>query len=400
MGSWPDAPRAPTSGAGSPPRSFSSPPCCSSVFVIGQLGVPANQRRRVDQYPGGQHGTPTPQRKPSSPAGPSLAGIPVGRWTTQPDSPLSRGEVSAALVGNDAYVVGGFDTTLHTTAAVQRLDLRTGRWSISTPLPVALNHMSAVGYRGHLYVVGGYSMSGDTSTGAVRSFWRFDPASGRWSAMPAAPLARAAAGAAVLGHRLYVAGGRSDTQTTISNLAIFDFDTGVWSLGPPLHHAREHVAAVAAAGAVWLLGGRALGQGNFADVERYTPGSSAWEQMAPMPIARSSFQAVNADGKVVVVGGESTVTFSEVDELDPSADRWTRLPDLPMSGDVEPRRARPGRSPRCPSRRSFRARAGGRTYDEASRCRPAPRRHHGKPPRNRESSASPPCSMQRSFQAR
>jgi N-acetylneuraminic acid mutarotase len=189
--------------------------------------------------------------------------------------------------------------------------------------------MSAVGYDGKLYVVGGYSQAGDTSTGAVRSFWRFDPGTGRWSAMPPAPLARAAAGAAVLGHRLYVAGGRSDTLTTISTLAIFDFDTGRWSVGPPLHHAREHVAAVAADGAVWLLGGRALGQGNFTDVERYQPGAAAWQEMAPMPIARSSFQAVDAAGKIVVVGGESTVTFGEVDELDPATDRWSRLANLP-----------------------------------------------------------------------
>lgn len=259
----------------------------------------------------------------------SLAGVPVGRWTTLPDSPLSRGEVSAALTGHVAYVVGGFDPTGRTTAAVQRLDLRTGRWSISAPLPVPLNHMSAVGYSGELYVVGGYSQAGDTSAGAVRSFWRFDPATGRWSAMPPAPLARAAAGAAVLGHRLYVAGGRSDTLTTIATLAIFDFDTGTWSVGPSLHHAREHVAAVAADGAVWLLGGRALGQGNFTDVERYRPGAAAWQQMAPMPIARSGFQAVAVDGKIIVVGGESTITFGEVDEFDPANDRWSRLPSLP-----------------------------------------------------------------------
>jgi N-acetylneuraminic acid mutarotase len=190
--------------------------------------------------------------------------------------------------------------------------------------------MSAVGYGGDLYVVGGYSQASDTSAGAVRSFWRFDPAAGRWTSMPDAPLARAAAGAAVLGHLLYVAGGRSDTLTTIAALAIFDFDSGKWSLGSPLAHAREHVAMVAADGAVWLLGGRQLGQGNFADVERYRPRTRAWERMAPMPIARSGFQAVLANGKIVTVGGEdATATIGEVDALDPATGRWSRLADLP-----------------------------------------------------------------------
>jgi Kelch motif len=259
-----------------------------------------------------------------------LAGVPIGRWTTQPEAPLSRGEVSAALIGNVAYVVGGFNTSGHTIGAVERLDLRSGRWSTSPPLPEPLNHMSAVGYGGQLYVVGGYSQAGDTSAGAVRSFWRFDPSTGRWSTMPAEPLARAAAGAAVLGHRLYVAGGRSDTLTTISTLAIFDFDTGTWSQGPPLHHAREHVAAAAANGAVWLLGGRALGQGNFTDVERYQPGATAWQQMSPMPIARSGFQAVAVNRKIITVGGENAAaTIGEVDQLDPTTGHWSRLPDLP-----------------------------------------------------------------------
>lgn len=262
----------------------------------------------------------------------SLAGIPVGRWTGLAPAPHSRGEVSAALVGDSIFVVGGFDTTGHTTALVERLDPRTGRWSTSRPVPQPLNHMSAVSYGGKLYVVGGYSQPSDTSAGAVSSFWRYDPATSRWTAMSPAPLPRAAAGAAVLGHRLYVAGGRSDTLTTISTLAIFDFDTGRWSLGPSLHHAREHVAGVAAGGAVWILGGRAVGLGNFADVERYKPGASSWDRVAPMPVARSGFQAVNVGGKIVVVGGEGPAgTIAEVDELDPVTDRWTRLPDLPIA---------------------------------------------------------------------
>jgi Kelch motif len=258
-----------------------------------------------------------------------LEGIPIGRWTSLPRSPHSRAEVSAAVVGDFAYVVGGFDDAGQTTGLVERLNLRTGHWTTSRPLPKPLNHMSAAGYGGSLYVVGGYSLPGDTSAGAVRDFWRFDPATDRWTAMPAAPLPRAAAGAAVLGHRLYVAGGRSDTQTTISRLAIFDFDTGSWSLGPPLHHAREHLAGVAAGGSVWMLGGRALGQGNFADVERYRPGASSWQRMPAMPIARSSFQAVAPNGKIVTVGGEGATTFGEVDQLDPGTGRWSRLADLP-----------------------------------------------------------------------
>jgi hypothetical protein len=192
--------------------------------------------------------------------------------------------------------------------------------------------MSAVGYRGDLYVVGGYSQLGDTSSGATSDFWRFDPRRNRWQAMPRSPIARAAAGAAVLGHRLYVAGGRSDTQLTIATLAVFDFDSNRWSLGPPLRHSREHVAGAAADGAFWLFGGRALGQGNFSYVERYRPGASAWQEFPPMPIVRSSFQAVTSGRLIVLVGGEGPQgTIGEVDALNTRNGRWSRLPDLPTA---------------------------------------------------------------------
>ena len=260
-----------------------------------------------------------------------LAGIPVGRWVGLPDAPSSRGEVSAARLGDQVYVVGGFDAAGHTSAVVQRLNLRTRHWSAVGPMPRALNHMSAIGYRGRLYVVGGYASPTDTSTDAVTGFWRYDPATRHWRTMPSAPVPRAAAGAAVLGHRLYVVGGRNDTTAALSSLAIFDFRTGRWSLGPSLAHPREHLAAVAAGGAIWALGGRDQGV-NFTDVERYRPGAAGWQSMASMPVARSGFQAVSARGSIVVVGGEDgTQTVPEVERLDLRTVRWSALAPLAVA---------------------------------------------------------------------
>lgn len=276
-----------------------------------------------------------PKPVPSRPAphrGPALTGIPINRWQSRPHTLLSRSEVSATTVGNTAYVVGGFQSSLRATAAVEQMDLRTGSWRMGPSLPQPLNHMNAVSYHGALYVVGGYTQAGDTSAGATDRFWRLVPSTGRWQRLPNAPVARAAAGAAVLGDRLYVAGGRNDAQNTLTSLAIYDFRTRRWTMGPPLHRGREHVAAVAADGAVWILGGRALGQGNFADVERYAPGADTWQRRAPMPLARSSFQAVYAKNRIVVAGGEDgSSTFSEVDGLSLASGRWHRLADLPSA---------------------------------------------------------------------
>jgi Kelch motif protein len=300
------------------------------VWLIAPGGSTSHPHRAAQATAHRSHKAPHASKtKTTTPAALSLTGVPVGRWVSLPDSPTSRAEVSAARLGDDTYVVGGFDTAGQSSSLVQRYDLRTGRWATVAPLPQPLNHMSAIGYAGRLYVVGGYASPGDTSTAAVRGFWRYDPATDRWQSMPDAPVARAAAGAAVIGHRLYVAGGRNDASSALSSLAIFDFDTGHWSLGPSLAHPREHVAAVAADGALWLLGGRALGLGSFTYVERYRPGAGAWESMPAMPAARSGFQAVAVGNGIVLVGGEDgTQMVPEVDRLDLGTDHWSRLADM------------------------------------------------------------------------
>lgn len=260
------------------------------------------------------------------PATADVRGIPHERWTRLTAAPSARTEVAAARVGDAAYIVGGFDTSARSSDVVERLDLRTGKWSRSTPLPHPLNHMSVVARGTSLYVLGGYSGESDTSSGATAAFWRFDTVGHTWQRMPDAPLPRAAAGAAVLGERLYVVGGRNDAQPTIGELDVFDFATGVWTSGPALQHPREHVAAVAADGSIYVLGGRVLGAGTFADVERYEPGAKRWQVVAKMPVARAGFEAVAVGSRVVVVGGEdATETVTEVDALNTDTGRWRRL---------------------------------------------------------------------------
>jgi hypothetical protein len=135
----------------------------------------------------------------------------------------------------------------------------------------------------------------------------------------------------VLGHHLYVVGGRNDATAALSSLAIFDFDTGRWSLGPSLLHGREHLAAVAAGGSIWALGGRELGV-SFTYAERYRPGASGWQSMPSMPAARSGFQAVSVSDAIVVVGGEDGAqTVPEVDRLDLRSGHWAPLAALPVA---------------------------------------------------------------------
>ena len=64
----------------------------------------------------------------------------AAQWRSLKPSPLKRTEVAAARVEDRIYVVGGFVSAGHTTAAVERYDIARDRWARARSMPVALNH--------------------------------------------------------------------------------------------------------------------------------------------------------------------------------------------------------------------------------------------------------------------
>jgi N-acetylneuraminic acid mutarotase len=266
-------------------------------------------------------------------------------WVQLGPSLLERSEPATAALGNEIYVVGGFIGPT-TTNQVERYDARRDRWELLKPMPVALNHPSAVTYGGDLYVLGGYTNGISTPgvpTGGLLdtsdAFLRYDPHTNSWSEMPSMPARRSAAAAAVIGDRLYVAGGRAHfpTYTTseglLARLDIFDFSIRTWSRGPDMSIAREHVAGAAAAGAFYVIGGRTV-LDSVAAVERYAPSQGRWERVANMRVPHNGFPAVTVGDRIVVFGSEEPSnaqlrTYNEATELfDPATGRWGALPDM------------------------------------------------------------------------
>ena len=253
-------------------------------------------------------------------------------WSALPAAPLERTEVAAARLGHRIYVVGGFERVSGgTTTAVERYDIRRRRWSRVRSMPLGLNHTTAVAYRGRLYVQGGYEgATGLTEPTGV--LLRFDPDSGRWRRLPASPTRRAAHAAAVLGGRLYVAGGANDSGS-LRSLEVYDFSRRRWTSGPSFPGpARNHTTGIASGGHFYVLAGRDTA--NFSAAERYNLGSRAWEPLPPLRTPRGGIASVRLrDGRIVVFGGEDfggsgNSTISEVELFDPRTKRWSALPDM------------------------------------------------------------------------
>lgn len=251
------------------------------------------------------------------------------RWKPLPKSKLARTEVGAARIGRAIYVVGGFDRASDggTTAAVERYSIPGRRWTRVRSMPVGLNHAAAASYRGRLYVVGGYSAA-DGLANEEALLLRYDPKTNRWKRLARPPSARAALAAAVVGDRLYAAGGVR-VGTAVPTLEIYDLRKNRWTTGPDMAVAREHLAATAAGGYVYVLAGRAGGQGNFATAERFDTRAGTWERLPDMAKPRGGIAAATVRGDVVVVGGEESAgTIREVERFDTATRTWSALPPM------------------------------------------------------------------------
>ena len=260
-----------------------------------------------------------------------LAALSLLHWSPLPDASLERSEVAAARVRGSIYVVGGFESrSARTTAAVERYDIRARRWRRVRDMPIAVNHSTAVAYHGALYVHGGYAGT-QSLTQPTAALLRYDPSRNRWRRLPPSPTARAAHATAMIGHRLYVAGGANSTGS-LSSMEIYDFKKRRWRRGPSFPRpGRNHATGVASGGRFYVLGGRAAV--NYTAAERYDPRRRRWQRLPSLKVARGGIASARlSDGRIVVFGGERLepggTTIAEVELFDPRTRRWRLLPDM------------------------------------------------------------------------
>ena len=187
-----------------------------------------------------------------------------------------------------------------------------------------------------LVVVGGFDGSDDLTSVEVCS-----PSPGHPSTWNVAAggmrTVRSAAGTAVSGGRVYVAGGScgSASHSAVESFAVLCADVGTyceWRHEPSMAVARMAMSLTATSdGSLWATGGYVHDSGgSLATVERLTPGAAAWEALPEMKSARCSFGAVESGGAVLAFGGYgATDALAACESCDPRTATWSPLP--PMS---------------------------------------------------------------------
>jgi N-acetylneuraminic acid mutarotase len=271
------------------------------------------------------------------------AGPPVGAfgefdgWSMGHAMPLARSEHGVAELDGKIWVLGGYPPGRLPSNLVQIYDPATSRWSLGPRLPQPIHHLMSAAVGGKLYVMGG-EIDG-ASTGRPEIFvahtWVHDPAVGGWMQRAPMPTARSGGGKAVIGGKIYVAGGRPPGGHAFE---VYDPATDKWEKLPDMPTQRNHLAMVALNGKVIVAGGR-FGPGAMSErtdvVEIYDPITRSWSRGAPLPAAVGGITGAVHAGCMFVFGGEGERTHvlgltPTTYAYDPRANSWTRLPDLPI----------------------------------------------------------------------
>lgn len=259
-------------------------------------------------------------------AEPEPASLPAG-WTRLADLPRGVAKFGTAAHAGRIYVVGGYDTR----RTVYVYDIAANAWSHGPPLPLGSDNLAALVAGNRLRALGGEAGKAHQVLDSVH-----------WSIGPALPGVRFAAAAAVLADRVHLVGGwnaNNAASASLSSHDVFDPLAGTWAAAAPLQTARNAAGAAALGDRLYVVGGRAPGirRTDWAvvpEMEVYLPGADRWIPGPRLPTARAGLAVVAWRGRLYALGGETgpDAVSNAVERFDPASQQWMSLPGMPFAG--------------------------------------------------------------------
>ncbi|GBG72867.1 hypothetical protein CBR_g12586 [Chara braunii] len=160
-----------------------------------------------------------------------------------------------------------------------------------------MSDFGTVAYNDLIYIVGGVSGNGTV----FNTLWLFDPLLHNLTELKPMSKPRYRFGIALVGSKIYVAGGKlSDPTPPLNSLSIYDIPTNTWSEGPSASVNRSDPCATSLDGKVYLLGGYDGEYNPLGTVEEFDPATNKWQTLADLPTPRGDLMcaALNSTGLV------------------------------------------------------------------------------------------------------
>jgi N-acetylneuraminic acid mutarotase len=232
---------------------------------------------------------------------------------------VAHGEFIYRTGGMAARNTGDEKENLHSLALVQRFNPHTGNWEDVTPLPAIRSSHDAVVLGDKLYVMGGWQLTGSTKAAvwpANALVLDLNNSAAGWQEFPQ-PFQRRALALAAVGTRIYCIGGMDSNNKPTSAVEIYDTATGQWSKGPDLPPGPVKGFACSAI----AQNGRIYANAFQGDLLRLSADGSSWEKVGRLEHPRMAHRIVTAGAKqIIALGGEDgEEKRPELEVLTPSA---------------------------------------------------------------------------------
>ncbi|MBL7923098.1 MAG: IPT/TIG domain-containing protein [Bacteroidia bacterium] len=260
-------------------------------------------------------------------------------WTQKASLPYSLSHSSSFVIGNSAYLAGGYKDAGVEGNPFIRFNPQSNTWTpMPAPLATARSRMCASVINGKMFIgpgiYGDYNYYNVTTFPSVfrRDTWLYDPVSETWSQEDSFPVMRANASSFTIDSNVYVVGGVNASNTP---------QTDVWSLNPlsgTWTQRASFTGPARMAGTGLSIGNRGyygFGVANtsnfYNDWYEYLASSNTWVARAVPGALQGRFQlgsfAIN--GRGYVVGGITLGTEpARCYEYNPANDSWTFKADL------------------------------------------------------------------------
>ncbi|KAG0608262.1 hypothetical protein M758_8G092300 [Ceratodon purpureus] len=179
-------------------------------------------------------------------------------------------------------------------------------------------------------------------------FRAYDPVAAKWSILPPTPGRSEGQqwqgfACVALGYKFFLIGGtrsqksfpadRYSSAVVCSDFVIYDALTNKWSKGANMNTPRSWAAAAVVGDKVYVAGGQ--GNTKFLDsAEVYDPNSDTWKTISSMGVVRSSCQGIALDGQFWVIAGEYVKNYydnnqtSSAEVYDAGSDTWRFVPNM------------------------------------------------------------------------
>ena len=248
-------------------------------------------------------------------------------WTVKANMPTLRGGMTAGVIDNKIYVIGGAKSVDLYLNKNEVYDPATNSWSVKASMPGARVGLAVGVVNKKIYAIGGTF----GAYGYLNKNEEYDPATNMWKSKANMPSFRDGMAIGVVNNKIYVIGGTKKPCIRINTNEAYDPAQDSWEKMADMPTARCAAACGVLNDKIYVIGGAA--PDHLATNEEYDPAQNRWTSKADMSVARHAPAAGVVNNKIYVIGGSRTslpnMTFDINEEYDPASDKWALKAPMP-----------------------------------------------------------------------